>query len=93
MEGISNLKERNARANNMKELTNLRKRIDEVDEKIKELLEKRLKFCERIGKIKRKYNLRISDKKREIEVLKKAGKFKSVFKEIIKICKKVQYES
>lgn len=74
----------------MERLHELRKEIDEIDEQIIKLLEERLRIAKEIGEIKRELNLPIRDEKREEEVLKKAGKFREVFKKIVEVCRDVQ---
>lgn len=74
----------------MERLHELRKEIDEIDEQIIELLEERVRVAKEIGEIKRELNLPIRDEKREEEVLKKAGKFREVFKKIVEVCRDVQ---
>ncbi|HII67900.1 MAG TPA: chorismate mutase [Thermococcaceae archaeon] len=74
----------------MERLHKLRKRIDEIDEQITELLEERARIAKEIGEIKKELNLPIRDEKREKEVLKRAGKFKKVFEEIMEVCRNVQ---
>ncbi|WP_287197012.1 chorismate mutase [Thermococcus sp.] len=74
----------------LERLHKLRKRIDEIDEQITELLEERARIAKEIGEIKKELNLPIRDEKREKEVLKRAGKFKKVFEEIMEVCRNVQ---
>lgn len=71
-------------------LEELRKRIDCIDRAIIKLLEERIKVCRDIAKCKLKLGLPIEDPQREDIVLKRAGIYEDVFKEIIKLCKKVQ---
>ncbi|MCD6363530.1 MAG: prephenate dehydratase [Synergistetes bacterium] len=68
----------------------LRQRINQVDEEIKRLLEERIRLAKNIGEYKRKHGLPIWDPAREIEVLSSCGKFRSIFKEIIGLCRAVQ---
>jgi monofunctional chorismate mutase len=72
------------------ELREIRKQIDKIDEEILILLNKRMQLCEQVAKVKKKANLQIEDKKREEEILQKVGEFRSVFEEIIKLCKDAQ---
>jgi len=74
----------------LEKLYELRKRIDEIDEQIIELLEERLRIAKEIGEIKRELNLPIRDEKREEEVLKRVGKFKEIFEKIVEVCRDVQ---
>ena len=61
-----------------------RKKIDEIDSQIISLLEERENLVEKIKEIKLKQNIPLEDKEREEQILKKAGKFKKVFKEVLK---------
>jgi len=55
-------------------ISELRKRIDSVDRTILRLLEERLKIAREIMKIKIKKGLKITDRKRESEILKNLTK-------------------
>jgi chorismate mutase len=79
----------------------LRKKIDEIDEKIAVLLRNRMELCKRIGAIKRENGIAIRDFQREDEVylhiMGKAlelkldlQKVESIFKEIIALSVSVQ---
>jgi chorismate mutase len=79
----------------------LRKKIDEIDEKIAVLLRDRMELCKRIGAIKRENGIAIRDFQREDEVylhiMGKAlelrldpQKVESIFKEIIALSVSVQ---
>jgi len=72
------------------ELGDLRRKIDEIDENIIVLLDKRLRLCREIGKIKKTYRTPITDHSRELEVLKRAGSYSRIFREIIRVCKEAQ---
>ncbi len=74
----------------MEKLYELRKRIDEIDEQIIELLEERVRIAKEIGEIKRELNLPIRDEEREEEVFRRAGKFREVFEKIVEVCRDVQ---
>ncbi|MBW3004472.1 chorismate mutase [Candidatus Woesearchaeota archaeon] len=65
-------------------LEQYRKQIDLIDSQIIELLKKRESLVEQIKEIKLEQNAPLEDKEREEQVLKKAGKFKNVFKEVLK---------
>ncbi len=69
------------------EVMKIRKQINIIDDEIIKLLNKRMQLCKEIGEIKKMRNMPIEDCKRENEILQKAGIFKSVFKEIISLCK------
>lgn len=76
-------------------LERLRERIDEIDKKIVNLIEKRLEIVRRIGKIKKERKLDINDSLREREVLKNVSEstpidkefVRNLFKSIIDYCK------
>lgn len=70
----------------------IRKSIDEIDQKIIELLNERIKLCKRIAMIKRSQRIPIKDEKREMEIINRVGIFSDIFKEIIKICRKYEEE-
>ncbi len=60
-------------------LSSLRKKIDEVDLQLLELLAQRLNISEEIAEYKRKNNQPIQDRKRELEVItKRIEKFKQL---------------
>ena len=61
-----------------------RKKINEIDSQIISLLEKREILVNKVKEIKLEQNILVKNKKREEQVLKKAGKFKKVFKEVLK---------
>jgi len=78
----------------MERISSLRKRIDEIDEKILCLLKERVEVCENIGLIKREQGIPVRDRQRENEqftrITGKASKLglkpqevKTVYKEII----------
>ncbi len=71
-------------------LRELRKRIDKIDFEIIKLLEERMKVCRDIAKRKLELGLPIEDHYREELVIQRAGEFKEVFREIIKLCKETQ---
>ena len=52
-------------------LEKYRNKIDAIDDEIVKLLRKRLNISYKIGKYKTKKNMRIYDKKREIEIFNK----------------------
>ena len=55
----------------MKEIKDLRRRINEIDEQIIAILTARLETAEKIGLLKTKQNAAIYDPQREIQVLDK----------------------
>ena len=75
-----------------KDLQMYRKKIDKIDKKLQKYLGKREILIKKIGEIKKKNKIKVSDKTREKEVL---GKIKSpyikkIFKSIIEISKASQ---
>jgi len=73
-------------------LEKYRKEIDKIDSKISKLLNQRFKVVKQVGKFKQKNSIKVTDKSRESQVLKKFKKqeIKEVFKTIIKQAKKLQ---
>ena len=71
-------------------LKDLRRRIDSVDKAILALLEERMALCRDIAEVKADKGLPLKDPAREAEVLARAGVFREVFREIIRLCKEVQ---
>ena len=61
-----------------------RNHIDIIDSQIISLLEKRKMLVAKVREIKLEQNIPLENKEREEQVLKKAGKFKNVFIEILK---------
>lgn len=60
-------------------LSSLRKKIDEVDLQLLELLAQRLNISEEIAEYKRQNNLPIQDRKRELEIItQRIEKFKQL---------------
>lgn len=78
----------------MEKLLKLRKKIDQIDQKLSQLLEKRLAIIEAIREIKKADKKPIIDKSREKEILDKVQtKYqKEIFKKIIEQGRKVQKE-
>ena len=85
----------------MEDLTQLRKKINEVDEQILKSLEERVQICKSIGATKRKMRRPVKDSNRENEVydrvMKKAVAFGldpikvgAIFREIVNMCCSVQ---
>ena len=61
-----------------------RKKIDEIDSQIISVLEKRKTLVNKVKEIKLGQKIPLEDKEREEQILKKAGKFKKVFIEVLK---------
>lgn len=49
----------------MERILTLRKRIDEIDEKILYLLKERMEICKNIGEIKKEHEIPVRDRSRE----------------------------
>ncbi|MDD5145925.1 MAG: chorismate mutase [Candidatus Pacebacteria bacterium] len=80
-------------------LTFFRKKIDGINSRIFYLISERIKIARKIAKIKKELGLKITDKRREYEVMIKIGNIaknkkinpklsKKVFKDIIELTKK-----
>jgi len=74
----------------LKEILDIRVRIDEIDEEIVALLKERIELCKKIGELKRLLGMNIVDREREKIVFERAGEFKDVFVVIVKKCREVQ---
>ena len=85
----------------MSEIKQMRKQIDEVDEKIINALCERVKICRVIGAAKRKKGLAVKDTSRENEVYSRikekavrcgldSGQVEAVYREIVNMCSAVQ---
>jgi len=71
-------------------LEQLRRMIDDIDDKILELLDKRMEMCRRIGELKAKQGRQVVDHRRTAEVLEKAGRYRGIYVHIIDACIKEQ---
>lgn len=82
-------------------LGSLRKEIDRIDDSILNLLAKRMRISLKVAKFKKKHNARISQPKREKEVLKRlkkqakdskidVGLVEIIYKSIMKQSKDIQ---
>jgi chorismate mutase len=85
----------------LERITQLRRRIDQVDEQILRLFSERVKTCESIGSVKKEHGIPIKDAYRESEVYthvrQKAAEFaldpaqvELVFRQIINMCNSAQ---
>lgn len=80
----------------MERLKNFRIKIDDLDNSIMELLEERINIAREIGKIKAINNLDATNELREVEILRKAIKYKNsvelkdIYKQIFVSSKNVQ---
>ena len=86
-----------------KKLNELREEINPIDKKIVDLIAKRISLVKEIAEIKKKNNLEIIDKNREIEIIKEKQELarelnisqdliNRIFEEIIKNSVKIQKE-
>ncbi len=83
------------------ELLNLREQISEIDRKVLEQLEERMRISKDISKVKKETNLPIEDKKREEELILNRQSYTSInkefvedlFKLIIKESKRIQNDN
>ncbi len=82
-------------------LDDLRKRIDEIDARIVELIGERVKVAEAIGQGKKEQNKLIEDRERELRVLKHVramardksispSDMENIYRHVIDVCKKIQ---
>ena len=85
----------------MEKISQLRKKIDKLDEQILRLLSERVKICRSIGSVKREHGIAIKDAYRESEVYahvkEKAAELSldpaqvgAVYRQIINMCHSVQ---
>lgn len=85
----------------MERILSLRKKVDEIDEKILYFLKERVEVSKSIGAIKREHGIPIRDYPREDEVyakvMRKASELelnpqevKAIYKEIISMCSRAQ---
>ncbi len=63
-----------------------RELIDRLDDEIMRLLGKRLELCRKIGLAKKRAGTPLRDLERERQVLERAGRYRKVFEEIIRLC-------
>ena len=82
-------------------LDDLRKKIDEIDARLVELIGERIRIAEEIGQGKKEQNQLIEDREREIRVLRNIRRmardknlspsdFETIYRPIIDACKKIQ---
>ena len=85
----------------MERISPLRKRIDEIDERILHSLKERMEVCETIGAIKREHKISVTDVSRENELNRRLREratnlglspphVEAVYREIVAMCKYVQ---
>jgi chorismate mutase len=85
----------------MDDLEKLRQKINDIDEKILQLLYKRIKICKSVGTAKKKRGLPIRDASRENEVYTRikqksieyglnSDQVQSLYREIVNMCSAVQ---
>ena len=88
----------------MERISPLRKRIDEIDERILPFLKERVDVCETIGAIKREHSIPVTDPSRENELNKRLREratnlglsphhIEAVYREIVGMCKYVQEDN
>jgi len=70
----------------------LRRAVDLVDEGIVGLLKARMKLCEALARAKAVEGVPLRDFSRESVVLERAGEFREVFEEVMKLCRRIQEE-
>ena len=77
------------------ELKIYRKQLDKIDSQVIKLLEKREKISKKIGPYKKKNKIKIQDKSREKQILKKLNKnyLKHIFKIIMRNSREIQRKS
>ncbi len=61
--------------------------IDSVDYSIISLLEQRLGLCRELGELKRGLGLPVEDQRREMEVLRRAGRFEHIYRWVVEMCR------
>lgn len=74
-------------------LQKLRREIDEIDNSIIKLLDRRIKLVKEIGLIKKRYGMKIRDVNREKIILDRAGKYRKIFEEIIKLSVSIEEDT
>ena len=82
----------------MNKLDHYRKKIDLIDKNIIKLLSQRFELTKQIGDYKKKNNIKVVDKKRELQVINNIKKYShkhkkfiiDIFKKIINYSKKIQ---
>ena len=85
----------------MERILGLRKKVNEIDERILYFLKERMEVCESIGAIKEEHEIPVRDYQREDEVytnvMKKASELKldpqevkAIYQEIIAMCARIQ---
>jgi chorismate mutase/prephenate dehydratase len=85
----------------LEKITQLRKRIDKVDEQILRLLGERVRICRSIGSVKKEHGISVKDAPRESEVYAHVKEeavelaldpvqVESVYRQIINMCSSVQ---
>jgi chorismate mutase len=85
----------------MENIQKLRKRIDEIDEQILQLLGERLEICRSIGLLKKEQQIPVTDTYRENQVFTnikakatgfglEAGQLEEIYRQIVNMCSSVQ---
>lgn len=74
----------------MEKIRGSRKEIDEIDDKIIDLLDDRIRIAEEIAKVKMNDDVDITDKNRENNVLENAGEYREIYEKIIEKTKEIE---
>ncbi len=85
----------------MDEISQLRKRIDEIDDQVLTALCERVKVCKAIGSAKKRHGIPIQDKSREDAVYRRikqkahemgldTPQIEAIYREIVNMCSAVQ---
>jgi chorismate mutase len=85
----------------LENITQLRKKIDEVDEQILRALSKRAEICRSIGQVKKKHKIPVKDVPREnnvyMHIKEKAAaldldpeQVEAIYNRIVKMCSSIQ---
>ncbi len=76
--------------NTVSPLSDMRAQIDDIDEKIISLLDKRMELASKIGDYKKNANIATKDNLREKEILEKAGGFSEIYQKIFEHSRRLQ---
>jgi chorismate mutase/prephenate dehydratase len=68
----------------MSDLDNLRLQINEIDNHILDLIEKRMSISVKVGEYKKKNNMQVFDSKREKDLITRLSGYNSIDEELIK---------
>lgn len=74
-------------------LTDLREKIDNLDNQLLDLLNKRMSISAEVAQYKLEHNMEICNSARENEILQKVGsQFENIYKEIFNVSKEIQQD-